>query len=844
MFAREERAGQEKVCPACKKTTTIPQVTSKADTMDALVQVGPSRGDLLFGRIALQSKLITDVQLADAIVAQEKLLASGQKAALGSILQDKGYLTDGAVRAVLKAQGEVESRAEDAQYGSIAVANRFLTQKMLERALAMQRESLNRGEPAKHLGRLLVELGFLTEQQHLAVLSAQKRMGKPVPPTGTMASVQAPGAPARAAAAPRRSEPPPIEELPPVLEAPPPVLRSPRPAAVPTTYPPPDPAAQLLPPARRAAPTAAAPSALPSVSPHGPPSAAPAGPGIPLARRGPPAAGGSGGRPTPPGVARPAPRVPPQAPPPPLDDLVDVTTPQPPEQNPVSPLMKRFMNRVKTGESAALPRRSAPPGVKTSGPPVVMKMGPPPLPGSAPPPLAGVVASGPAQGQAPTPPGGRPPAARAPVRPNPSAPPFAASPGAAPPARPATAATPGLTPAAPAALPAAAAPTARTSRPTTSSTPSGAPPPPAEEVQDFEPVESTRDPTTAEELAMADFAALDFAGEEEVPAALPADPAGESTDEALPEPETEKLSLEELRQAPDLPPGSLPPPAPSGPPGAAPRPGPEFVGSSEDDTIDESARLRPAEGPSPHLVLPDDSELAILDPLPAEAYAALPDDAPEPDPFALEPLPADVVEEALPLPDDAVEEDSHPSVPILPVDPEAPPDEIMRPEEGVAEMVAGILGDDTQDSGEAPIGMAGPVDETQGDETDGYEVPVQPGGPPPLPAPSPPPLPPRNVPVIRMDEDTHDDLPLVRGTEPPPARPSYVMQEVKGSPYFVSSTPTPLPHPAVEAPTSPDAPSASQAVPLAPFPCPHCGSDNLARARFCSGCGQPLSFRR
>ncbi|MBI5366355.1 MAG: hypothetical protein HZA54_04915, partial [Planctomycetes bacterium] len=159
MFAREERAGQEKVCPACGKKTVVPQVAVAGASNDTLVQVGPSSADMLFGRIALANKLITDVQLAEAVLAQEKVLAGGTATALGTVLQQKGYLTETAVKAVVRAQAEAEILAEDAQYGSIAVANRFITQKMLDKGLAQQKERAAEESGVVPLGRLLQEMG-------------------------------------------------------------------------------------------------------------------------------------------------------------------------------------------------------------------------------------------------------------------------------------------------------------------------------------------------------------------------------------------------------------------------------------------------------------------------------------------------------------------------------------------------------------------------------------------------------------------------------------------------------------------------------------------------------------
>ncbi|HOX05522.1 MAG TPA: protein kinase [Planctomycetota bacterium] len=126
--------------------------------------------ELLFGRLALAEKLVTDEQLTECLGLQIRYGEYGGKVPLlGEMLIMKGYLSAEQVRAILDGQ---RSR-RDGLFGEIAMRWRLIDAAGLERALEAQRGMDAAGKPRAGLGEILVDLGLLRPSQVRVVLGAQ-----------------------------------------------------------------------------------------------------------------------------------------------------------------------------------------------------------------------------------------------------------------------------------------------------------------------------------------------------------------------------------------------------------------------------------------------------------------------------------------------------------------------------------------------------------------------------------------------------------------------------------------------------------------------------------------------
>gem|GEM_PF-1876557 len=126
--------------------------------------------ELLFGRLALAGRLVTEEQIADCLELQRRYEEQGGPVPrLGELLAMKGYMTADQVKAVLEGQ---HSRREGL-FGEIALRWRLLTAQDLEAALETQRAQDRVGKHRSRLGEILVEKGLLRPHQVRAILDAQ-----------------------------------------------------------------------------------------------------------------------------------------------------------------------------------------------------------------------------------------------------------------------------------------------------------------------------------------------------------------------------------------------------------------------------------------------------------------------------------------------------------------------------------------------------------------------------------------------------------------------------------------------------------------------------------------------
>lgn len=124
--------------------------------------------DLIFGDIAIRSRLVTEERVAECIRFQQTLK---EWKPLGLILVEKGYLTAGQLQTLVDVQKRnIEAKAirarrlkEDNIFGKIAIRLGFISEKQVDECLGVQLEMAD--DYPLRLGEIMVKKGFLTEQQ-------------------------------------------------------------------------------------------------------------------------------------------------------------------------------------------------------------------------------------------------------------------------------------------------------------------------------------------------------------------------------------------------------------------------------------------------------------------------------------------------------------------------------------------------------------------------------------------------------------------------------------------------------------------------------------------------------
>ena len=118
------------------------------------------RIDKLIGQVILESGVITEGQLQEALAYQEKW---GGK--IGEILIEKGYITERKLKDFLNLQVSVNSAAtwmapgkKEHLLGDIMLAAEVISQDQLDEALEYQKEA------GVKIGRILIEKGYISEQ--------------------------------------------------------------------------------------------------------------------------------------------------------------------------------------------------------------------------------------------------------------------------------------------------------------------------------------------------------------------------------------------------------------------------------------------------------------------------------------------------------------------------------------------------------------------------------------------------------------------------------------------------------------------------------------------------------
>lgn len=134
--------------------------------------------DLLFGRLAVQNRMVTQEHIQKCLRLQET--SPGKP--LGQILVEQDFLTIGQLDWLIKTQSgtlrleeqKAERSPEEALFGKLAVSQNFITGEQLNECVR-EKENLGRLRIHFRLGEILIKKGYLTAAQVQQLLEVQKK---------------------------------------------------------------------------------------------------------------------------------------------------------------------------------------------------------------------------------------------------------------------------------------------------------------------------------------------------------------------------------------------------------------------------------------------------------------------------------------------------------------------------------------------------------------------------------------------------------------------------------------------------------------------------------------------
>lgn len=139
---------------------------------DKDTRTGPTGADRFFGEIAVRLFMTTRRDLERALRAQRDAREAGSDPSLGEVMVGMDMLTKDQVATVLRAQAVYDDSTIETLYGQLAVKNGVISASDLDLALKVQRRTGSR----LRIGEVLVKKGFITWEQHEALLRAQERV--------------------------------------------------------------------------------------------------------------------------------------------------------------------------------------------------------------------------------------------------------------------------------------------------------------------------------------------------------------------------------------------------------------------------------------------------------------------------------------------------------------------------------------------------------------------------------------------------------------------------------------------------------------------------------------------
>jgi len=129
-----------------------------------------------FARVALWGELVTSQQFEECVDEQKARAAAGRDVpSLPQLFIEKGYLRHEQAAAIFKVMTRRTPEQWRNQFGQLALRKDFITEDQLRDCLELQTKLIMSTGSAPFLGHLLIEHGYLTESQALAILKAQEQ---------------------------------------------------------------------------------------------------------------------------------------------------------------------------------------------------------------------------------------------------------------------------------------------------------------------------------------------------------------------------------------------------------------------------------------------------------------------------------------------------------------------------------------------------------------------------------------------------------------------------------------------------------------------------------------------
>jgi len=131
--------------------------------------------DDCFARLALWGDVITSKQFADCVEEQRAFAEADEPVpTLATLLVRKGYIRREHADAVLRATTTRTPEEWRHQFGQIALREGHVTEAQLREGLELQTRLIMGTGSAPFLGHILIERGYMTEAQVLAILKVQE----------------------------------------------------------------------------------------------------------------------------------------------------------------------------------------------------------------------------------------------------------------------------------------------------------------------------------------------------------------------------------------------------------------------------------------------------------------------------------------------------------------------------------------------------------------------------------------------------------------------------------------------------------------------------------------------
>ncbi len=151
--------------------------------------------NVLFGKLAVSTRFITEDQLEECLQEQKRLEAAGESPPrLGELLEQKGYLTKQQIRSILETMASMQRRL----FGEIAIGYHFISLEQLQTGLDVQRflkspmdsvplfgqaliayrdfvKLARDGGPVPKIGEILLAMGYLKEHQVQVIIEEQNK---------------------------------------------------------------------------------------------------------------------------------------------------------------------------------------------------------------------------------------------------------------------------------------------------------------------------------------------------------------------------------------------------------------------------------------------------------------------------------------------------------------------------------------------------------------------------------------------------------------------------------------------------------------------------------------------